>query len=156
MKKIFLAFLFFIHSVFILSCNESNPVNLEGKQTPVAGETKTSAKNIADLQAPDLTDPGLKKYFGAYNEYLKKVVVSIRNKDEAATMKIFREEGKQWDNKNEMEEKARANSTEEQKYTSWLRETIPYQSEIAQSEYYKKYNEEYYKKVKEDFEKKKN
>jgi len=83
-------------------------------------------------------------------------VVSIRNKDEAATMKLLREEGKQWNNKNEMEEKARANSTEEQKYTSWLRETIPYQSEIAQSEYYKKYNEEYYKKVKEDFEKKKN
>ncbi|MEO6405699.1 MAG: hypothetical protein ABIY51_04290 [Ferruginibacter sp.] len=108
---------------------------------------KPTANNSIDLQAPDLADPTLKKYYQSYTAYLKKVLTSIRNHDEAGTMMLFKDEGKQFENKNEMETKARSTPEEEQKFTGWLMQSSPYQMEIVQSEYYKKYTKEYYKNV---------
>jgi uncharacterized protein YciW len=85
------------------------------------------------------------------------VVASIRNKDEEGTMKLFREEGNQWDpDRDKMEEKAKSTPEEEQKFNGWLVQSLAYVREIVQSPYYTKYNEEYYKKVKENFKKKVN
>ncbi|MEO6611383.1 MAG: hypothetical protein ABIT05_04595 [Chitinophagaceae bacterium] len=134
--------------------------NKEPKTTGTAENTATGTKtgntvptgSAADLEAPDFSDPALKQYFALYTNYLKKVIVSIQNKDEAGTMKLFTDEGKQFNNKNEMEEKARA--AEEQKFTAWLMQTAPYYRIIVESDYYKKWNEEYYKNVKEKFNKK--
>ena len=117
-------------------------------------DKRVSKNSHIDIQAPDFADPQIKKYYSNYTAYLKKVVTAIRNQDEAGTMKIFREEGKQWDNRNEMDQKAK--TEEEQKFTTWLMQSYPYQTEIIKSDYYKKYTEEYYKKVKEDFDKKNN
>ena len=147
-------------TLIILACNNGNESNAQTEKKDSPKEAKTdkrvSENGNTDIQAPDFADPQIKKYYSNYTAYLKKVVTAIRNKDEAGTMKIFREEGKQWDNKNEMEEKARSTPEEEQKFTTWLMQSYPYQTEIIRSDYYKKYSEEYYKKVKEDFKKKSN
>ncbi|MBC7872948.1 MAG: hypothetical protein H7Y01_03070 [Ferruginibacter sp.] len=147
-----MAFLAFL----LAGCSDDKQTKTTGSEDKVTTDDKTSKDVIAstgsEIDAPDFTDPELKKYYGVYTAYLKKVVTSIRDKDEAGTMKIFTEEGKQFNNRNEMDEKAR--SAEEQKYTAWLLQTIPYQKIIVESDYYKKFNEEYYKKVKENFEKK--
>ncbi len=99
-----------------------------------------------------MADPALKKYYESNTTYIKKVLTAIRNKDEAATMKLLAEE--EFKNKKEMETEARSTPEEEQKFIGWLMLSAPYQTEIVQSEYYKKYNEEYYKNVKEKFKKK--
>ncbi len=85
----------------------------------------------SDFTAPDFNDPTLKQYYTSYTDYLKKVVAAIRSNDEAGTMKLFREEGKQWDNRNEMEDKARSSPEEEQKFTTWLMKSLPYNKEIV-------------------------
>ena len=149
-----------LFTLIILACNNGNETNAQTEKTAISKEAKkdkrVSENSHIDIQAPNFADPQIKKYYSNYTAYLKKVVSAIRNKDEAGTMKIFREEGKQWDNKNEMEEKARSTPEEEQKFTAWLMQSYPYQTEIIKSDYYKKYTEEYYKKVKEDFDKKNN
>ena len=142
-----------LFTILFAGCNDSKQTNTEAKENPPQSDLKTdkqaSANNNIDLQAPDLTDPELKKYFSDYTAYLKKVVTSIRNKDEAGTMKIFREEGNQFDNSSTMEAKVRTTPEEEQKFTTWFMQSIPLLQEIVRSDYYKKFNEEYYKKVKE-------
>lgn len=154
MKIRIFGFLFLLLFTILYSgCNDNKQANTEAKENQPQSDLKTdkqaSANNNIDLQAPDFADPGLKTYFSDYTAYIKKVVTSIRNKDEAGTMKIFTEEGKQFDNKNEMEQKAKSTPEEEQKFTTWLMQSMPLQTEIIQSEYYKKFSEEYYKKVKE-------
>ncbi len=142
----------------LLFTNCSN--NKETKTSGTAGNDTTGTKpghtvptgSAADLEAPNFADPALQQYFASYTDYIKKVVGAIQNKDEAATMKLFTDEGKQFNNKNEMEQKARA--ADEQKFTTWLLQTAPYQRIIVESDYYKKWNEEYYKNVKEQFKKK--
>ena len=147
-----------LFTLIILACNNGNETNAQNEKKDNAKEAKTdkrvSENSHIDIQAPDFADPQIKKYYSNYTAYLKKVVTAIRNQDEAGTMKIFREEGKQWDNRNEMDQKAK--TEEEQKFTTWLMQSYPYQTEIIKSDYYKKYTEEYYKKVKEDFDKKNN
>lgn len=138
--------------LFFSGCNESKQKNTEAKENPpqsdLGVDKQASANNNIDLQAPDFADPAIKQYYASYTTYLKKVVTAMRNKDEGGTMKIFREEGKQFNNSNEMEQKARATPEEEQKFTTWLMQSYPYQKEIIQSNYYKKYTEEYYKNIK--------
>lgn len=145
-------------TLIILACNNGNETNAqtEKKDSPKEAkkEKRVSGNSHIDIQAPNFADPQIKKYYSNYTAYLKKVVTAIRNQDEAGTMKIFREEGKQFDNRNEMDQKAK--TEEEQKFTTWLMQSYPYQTEIIKSDYYKKYTEEYYKKVKEDFDKKNN
>ena len=147
-------------TLVILACNNGNETNAQTEKKDSPKEAKTekrvSDNSTIDIQAPDFADQQIKKYYSNYTAYLKKVVTAIRNKDEAGTMKIFREEGKQWNNINEMEKKARSTPEEEQKFTAWLMQSYLYQTEIIKSDYYKKYQEEYYKKVKEDFDKKNN
>ena len=137
----------------LFACNNGKQTDSDTKEITVQNDAKkdktSSTVTNFELQAPDLTDPALKIYFSDYTAYIKKVVTSIRNKDEAGTMKIFTEEGKQFDNRNEMEQKAKSTPEEEQKFTTWLMQSMPLQTEIIQSEYYKKFSEEYYKKVKE-------
>ena len=145
-------------TLIILACNNGNETNAQTEKTAISKEAKkdkrVSENSHIDIQAPDFADPQIKKYYSNYTAYLKKVVTAIRNQDEAGTMKIFREEGKQFDNRNEMDQKAK--TEEEQKFTTWLMQSYPYQTEIIKSDYYKKYTEEYYKKVKGDFDKKNN
>ncbi len=153
------AFLFTVlFNILFVACNNSKETNEQAKesqpQSNLKMDTQVSANNNIDLQTPDFADPKIKQYYTRYTAYLKKVVTSIRNKDEAETMKIFTEEGKQFDNKNEMETRARSTPEEEQKFLTWLMQSMPLQTEIIQSDYYKKFTEEYYKKVKEDFKKK--
>ena len=154
-------FLFILlFTILFAGCNDSKQKNAEAKENPRQSDAKTdkqaSANNRIDLQAPDFAHPVIKQYYDSYTAYLKKVVTAIRNKDEAGTMKLFREEGKQFDNMNKMEQKARSAPGEEQKFTTWLMQSVPYQKEIIQSDYHKKYMEEHGKKVKEDFKKKMN
>jgi PBP1b-binding outer membrane lipoprotein LpoB len=148
--------LFIILAVLFAGCNENKKTNTETKENKAVGNGKTDSPTVAnnniDLQAPDFADPELKKYYNDYTDYLKKVLTAIRYKDEAGTMKIFTEEGKQFNNRNEMDQKAQ--SAEKQKFNSWLLQSAVYQKEIVQSDYYKKFTEEYYKKVSEEFKKK--
>lgn len=138
------------------ACSDNKETKSENKTTSPAvdpaGEKEVTGGNTTEIEAPDFINTELKEYYSRYTAYIKKVVTAIQNNDEAATMKLFSEEGKQFNNLSEMEEKARAE--EEGKFTKWLMTTIPHQTIIAKSEYYKKFNEAYYKEVKEDFKKK--
>ncbi|MEP6677467.1 MAG: hypothetical protein ABJA78_20060 [Ferruginibacter sp.] len=134
-------------SFTLVSCN-NDKATVDLTKTSIRDTTKkeSPASNTSiELQAPDFTDAALTKYFSSYTAYLKKVVTAIRNRDEATTMKLFAEEGKQFNNRNKMEQKARSTTEEEQKFTIWLMQSMPYQTEIINSDYYKKYNEKYYK-----------
>jgi PBP1b-binding outer membrane lipoprotein LpoB len=126
-------FLFILlFTILFAGCNERKQTNTKAKENQPQSDLKTdkqaSANNDIDLQAPDFADPELKRYYSVYTAYLKKVVTAIRDKDETGTMKIFREEGKQFDNRNEMDQKAKPE--EEQKFTSWLLQSMPLQTEI--------------------------
>ena len=154
-------FLFILlFAILFIGCKDSKQTNTEAKENPAQSDLKTdkqaSVNNKIHLQAPDLTDPELKKYYSDFTAYIKKAVTSIRNKDEARTMKLFREEGIQFDNSSTMEAKVRMTPEEEQKFTTWLMQSFPLQKEIIQSDYYKKYTEEYNKNVKKKFEEKEN
>jgi hypothetical protein len=132
-------------------CNNSNQAKDNTKETiqSDAEKDKTVSSNTVngdELEPPDFADAELKQYYKDYSAYLIKGVTTIRNKDEAGTMKLFREQGKQFGNINEMEQKARATPEEEQKFTTWLMQAYPYQKEIIQSEYYKKFEKEDIKK----------
>lgn len=139
------------------ACNNNKQSKTETK-TDQAGadvipDKTVPANNSGDIQAPDFSDPELKKYYADYTTYLNNVLHSIRNNDEAGTMALFNGEGKKFGNKNEMDLKAKA--ADEKIFTNWLMSTVSDYKEIVQSDYYKKFNEEYYKKVKENFDKKK-
>ena len=154
MKKKIYNFLFILlFTILFAGCNDSKQTNSEAKEKPSQSDLKTDKQPAAnkeiDLQAPDLANPELKKYYSDFTDYIKKVVTSIRNKDEAGTMKLFREEGTQFDNSSTMEAKVRTSPEEEQKFTTWFIQSIPLSQEIVRSDYYKKFNDEYYKKVKE-------
>ncbi len=135
-----LSFLFTI--LFTASIGQNN----NGLQKNQAQSNKQNlSKQKIDLTAPDFSDPTIKQYYQTYTAYIKKVVTTIRDKDEAGTMKLFSEEGKQFENMNKMEKKARATPEEEQKFTTWLMQSFPYQKEIIQSDYYKKFYAAYFK-----------
>lgn len=145
--------LFTILSTGCTDNKKTNEATTESKQqTDGKTDKPASADNSINLQAPDFADPALTQHYKNYTEYIKKLVTAIRNKDEAGTMKLFTEEGKQFDNRNEIDQKAQ--SAEKEKFTTWLLQSAPYQREIVESPYYKKFMEEHYKKVKEDFKKK--
>lgn len=137
------------------ACSDNKESKSEKKETSGAdtgGEKEVAGGSSKEIEAPDFKNPELKQYYALYTAYLIKVVTAIQNNDEAATMKLFTEEGKQFSNRDEMETKARAD--DEGKFRTWLVSTMPHQAIIVKSDYYKKFNEAYYKKVKEDFEKK--
>ncbi len=140
-------------AVLFAGCTDNKQSKTETTGSQPQKEVPTDTQP-SDLQAPDLADPKMKEFYSSYTTYLNNVVAAIRNKDEARAMKLFSEEGNKFNNKNEMDKKAQA--SEEQKFNTWLMQSIKPHTEIIQSEYYKKFNEEYYKKVKENFEKKKN
>jgi len=159
MKRNYLLLLICIF--FIAACSDDKEVNTGTKETNAKNSTvnneTASQKEGPELIVPDFNDPAVKQYYTGYSAYLTKVAASIRNKDEEGTMKLFREEGNQWDaEKGKMEKKATSTPEEEQKFNGWLIQSLAYVKEIVQSPYYTKYNEEYYKKVKEDFKKKGN
>ena len=56
-------------------------------------------------------------------------------------MKLFKEEGKKFKNKNQIYQKTASTPEEEQKFTTWLVQSLPYQKEIVQCDFYKKFNE---------------
>ena len=147
-------FLFILlFTLLFAGCNDSKQTNTEAKENPPQSDLKTdkqaSANNNIDLQAPDLADPAIKQYYNSYTAYLKKVVTAIRNKDEAGTMKIFREEGNQFDNSSTMEQKARTTPEEEQKFTTWFMQSIPLLAGNRSNQIIiKSFREEYYKKAK--------
>ena len=154
MKTSIYNFLFILlFTILFVECKDSKQTNTEAKENLAQSDLKTdkqpSANNNIDLQAPDFADPAFKKYYSDYTAYIKRVVTTIRNKDEAGTMKIFREEGNQFDNSSTMEAKVRSTPEEEQKFTTWFMQSIPLSQEIVRSNYYKKFNEEYFKNVKE-------
>jgi hypothetical protein len=141
-------------TLFFAGCNDNKQTKTEKElsQTDDKAAKKDAANNNIQINAPDFADPELKLYFNDYTNYLKKVLTAINNQDESGSIKLFTEEGRKFDNRNEMEQKAQAQ--EKEKFNTWLMQTIPYQKIIVQSDYYKKFSEEYYKKVKEDFKKK--
>lgn len=146
MKKSIARFLSIPLITFLIaSCNNSKQSNAEVKANQSENDKKASADNSIEIETPDFIDPAIKQYYSSYTAYLKKVVTAIRNKDDDATMKLFNEEGKQFDNKNEMEEKARSTPEKEQKFTTWLMQSYPYQKEIIESGVYKKFTGDYYK-----------
>lgn len=152
--KLFISFLSLVF-FFVVStgCNNTKEEKTEAGSEQKQVENKAEPETVqGDLIAPGFSDPELKQYYHGYTEYLKNVVSAIRNKDENAAMTLFTNEGKKYNNAVEIE--ARAKAADEQKFNTWLMQTMPYQQEIVKSEYYKKFNEEYYKKVKEDFKKK--
>jgi len=140
-----------LFTIFFAGCN--GQTKTEEKNQPQNNTQPAASYNNIELQAPDFSDATLNKYYSDYTTYIKKVVALIHDKDEAGTMKLFRDEGKQFDNQMKWEQKARSTPEKEQKFTTWLMQSLPYQKEIIQSEYYKKFNEEYYKNVKEKFKK---
>ncbi len=109
-------------------------------------QDKTTAKPgsqaIQTIQVPDFADPQVKQFYQSYTDYTIKVVKAIRQKDEAATMQLFRTEGRQYGNKmHEMENKVRSNPAEEKKWEPYIMKMFPYQKEIVQSAYYKKFTQ---------------
>src|SRR5688572_18762034 len=137
--------------LFCVGCNNSDkPKTSENKDPLHAESTKTdSGKNDELVKAPDFADPELKLYYGAYTDYMNRLVNAIQNNDEAATMKLFNEEGIKYKNRSEMDKKATA--ADEPTFTAWLLKSLNSQKIIVQSGYYKKFNEEYNKKVQEKF-----
>ena len=67
------------------------------------------------------------------------MLVAIRKKDEAEVMRLFKEEGKQFDVKaQEMEKRVRTNPQKNKNWKTYIMQIYPYQKEIIQSAYYKK------------------
>ncbi len=149
MKIKFRGLFIILFTILFAGCN--GQTKTKEKNQPQSNK-QASANNSIDLQAPDFADPAVKKYYENYTAYTKKAVTAIRNKDEAGAMKLFTE-GNIMGNDSKWEEKARSTPEEEQKFTTWLMQFLPYSKEIVQSEYYKKFSEEYYKNVKEKFKK---
>jgi len=138
-------------TLVILSCTNDKQAKDSATETiqSNAEKDKTASPNsinASELEPPEFADAELKQYYKNYSAYLINVVAAIRNKDEAGAMKLFREQGKQFDNINDMEMKVRTVPEEEQKFTTWLMQAYPYQKEIIQSEYYKKFEKEDIKK----------
>jgi hypothetical protein len=156
--KILIALPALLLACFFTNCSDNKTAATESTEVVQKDKTEEKPSTNADLDAgvPDFNDPSAKQYYAGYIAYLKKVVTSIRSKDEAGTMKIFREEGGQWDkDKDKMEALAKSTPEEEQEYNTWfLQSVMPLLQETVRSDYFKKYNEEYYKKVREDFKKK--
>jgi hypothetical protein len=98
---------------------------------------KASTQNLASIAAPDLADVQMKQYFGDFTAFLKKVIPAIRNKDEAATMKMLTAIGNKFDNLNEIEKKAQSRG--EQTYNNWFMKIVPYQKELILSDYFSKF-----------------
>lgn len=157
--KILVALPALLLACFFTNCSDNKTATTESTENVQKDKTEEKPSTNATLessQVPDFNDPAAKQYYTGYIAYLTKVVTSIRNKDEAGTMKIFREEGGQWDkDKEKMEAKVKSTPEEEQKYNAWfMQSVVPLLQETARSDYFKKYNEEYYKKVRENFKKK--
>lgn len=133
-----------LFAFFVTGCNRRQS-NGESPGKESISNQRASLDNSIVIESPDFADPEIKKYYCSFTAYLKKVVTTIRNKDERATMKLFSEEGKQFDDRNTMEEKARAIPAEEQKFTTWLMQSYPYQKEIFESDFYKKFTGDEYK-----------
>ncbi len=155
--KILVALPAFLLAFSFTNCSDHKTVITESTENVQKDKTENPATTV-DMQpsVPDFSDRAAKQYYTGYIAYLTKVVTSIRNKDEAGTMKIFREEGNQWDkDKEEMEAKVKSTPEEEQKFNAWfLQSVVPLLQETVRSDYFKKYNEEYHKKVRENFKKK--
>lgn len=151
MKKKIFNLLFFVFTTLLFGrCNDRKQTNAAAKENQSQNDKTISTKDNIDLQVPDFTDPEVKKYYESYTAYIKEVVLLIRNKDEAATLKLLNDKGKQFGYNIKWEEKARSTPEEEQKFSAWLMQSMPYQKEIIQSEYFKKFNEEHYKKTKDE------
>ena len=101
-----------------------------------------SSQPVQPVSVPDFADPQVKQFYNSYTDYTIKVLKAIRQKDEAATMELFRTEGGQYGNKmQEMENKVRSNPAEEEKWKPYIMKMFPYQKEIVQSAYYKKFTQ---------------
>ncbi len=153
LRIVFPAFLLIF---FFIQCSDHKTSTSESTEVPEKNKIENIPAGNSDLQSPDFSDPAVKQYYADYTAYLKKTVTSIRNKDEAGTMKILREEDSRWGKEKEkMEAKAKSSPEEEQKFNTWLMQIyVPYDKEIVQSDYYKKYAEEHRKNVQEDLKRK--
>ncbi len=98
----------------------------------------TSSPSAITINVPNFADPATKQFYEAYTSHIKKAVTAIRNKDEAAFMKLT-EEGKTLEKKFEyyMSEKKSTPEDITKKHT-WNKQAMPYIQEIIQSDFNKK------------------
>ena len=157
-KRIHFALPLVLVAVLFTKCADHKPASSETIEVVEKdkADRKPSVNANLESEVPDFSAPAAKQYYGGFIAYLKKVVTTIRNKDEAGVMKLFREEGSQWDNdRDKMEALAKSTPADEQKFNTWyLQSVVPLLHEVVRSDYYRKYNEEYNKKAREDFKKK--
>ncbi len=77
----------FLHIVLFAflftGCNNAKQSNAEAKENQSQSNKEVVAGNNIEIEAPDFADPAIKQYYSSYTAYLKKVVTTIRNKDEA-------------------------------------------------------------------------
>jgi len=62
---------------------------------PAYSQKTTTTKPISTgtiiINVPNFADPAIKRFYDGYTVYLKKAVMAVRSKDEAACRKFFKE-----------------------------------------------------------------
>ena len=97
---------------------------------------KPSSQNTININLPNFADPATKQFYEAYTYYIKKAVIAIRNKDEAAWKNLLKEE-KQVDEKREQMMKTKPTPDDIKKKHEWNKQALPYMQDINQSEFNK-------------------
>ncbi len=122
MKKIILAF-----TLILLG------VSAFPQKAPTTGSTGTVTINV-----PNFADPATQQFYEAYTSHIKKAVAAVRNKDEAAFIKLA-EEGKTLEKKFQYYMSEKKSTTEDiKKKHAWNKQAMPYIQEIIQSDLNKK------------------
>lgn len=113
---------------------------ISGFAQSTTSKTRGSDSDIT-ISVPNFADPATKQFYESYTYYIKKAVLAIRNKDEAAWKSLI-EEGKRLDNKSEQMSRIKSTPEDIKKKHAWNKQATPYLQEIIQSDFNKKLEKE--------------
>jgi hypothetical protein len=118
--------------------------SIQKSNEPILSDTG----KIENIAVPDFSNPELTRFYKAYTTHTLQCVQAIRAKDAVKINALF-EDGRQFDDKlQKMEQRARSNAGDDDKFKALLRKLLPYQMEIVRSPYYKKFTEDHHIKQK--------
>lgn len=110
--------------------------------------TKKIPTSIIDIEVPNFADPAIKRFYEAYTVVIKNSVIAVRNKDEVALRKLYKEP-KQLEKYRQEMYKLKPGPEDAKKKRAWNMQAMPYIQEIGQSELIKKLEQEEKQKNKE-------
>ncbi len=99
--------------------------------------TATNLQNPPSIKVPSFADPVAMKFYTTYSNHLIKCIKAIREKNEAKTLALFKDPGKQLVEQEKIISKETIkNPVEKQKYIEWTKNVYPYIKEVEHSAYY--------------------